>query len=298
MPQVRANGIDIEYESFGAESDPALLLIMGFSGQLTLWREEMCRELAGKGYRVIRFDNRDVGKSTHLIDKGVPDIQGLMVKVMSGEKPAVAYTLEDMADDAAGLLDALGIKSAHIAGASMGGMIAQLFALRHPGKTKSLISIMSTTARPGLPPAKPEAMAALMTPPASSSREDRIAGALRTWKALGSPGFAATEAELMADAVLNTDRVPYEPTGVARQMAAILVAAPRHESLKSLRAPALVIHGADDPIIPREAGEDTAACIPGAKLIIVPGMAHDFTPKLTPVYVRHIGDFIDGVEGR
>ncbi len=296
MPQVRANGIDIEYESFGRDADPAILLIMGFGAQMTMWRTEMCEALAARGFRVIRFDNRDIGKSTHLMDKGAPDMAGLMMKVMTGQPTDAPYTLEDMADDAAGLLTALGIERAHIVGASMGGMIAQIFALRRPGRTKSLVTIMSTTGRRDLPPAKPEAMAALMTPPASPAREDRIAAALRTWRAIGSPGFAATDAELLADAARDVDRAPFEPTGVARQMAAILSASPRHEALKAVRAPTLVLHGADDPLIPKAGGEDTAASIPGAELVLVPGMGHDFTAKLTPVYVDNIGGFVSRVE--
>lgn len=298
MAQVRANGIDIEYESFGKESDPAVLLIMGFGGQLTLWQTSFCEQLAAKGFRVIRFDNRDVGKSTHFIEAGVPDIAALMGALATGAPVTAPYTLDDMAADAAGLLNALGIKQAHIVGASMGGMIAQLVAINHPDKTKSLTSVMSTTGNRTLPPGKPEAMAALMTPPASPGREDRIAASINTWKVLGSPGFPATEAELRKNAERDADRVAYEPTGVARQMAAIVAAQPRNEKLKGVKAPTLVLHGADDPIIPSPAGEDTAASVPGAQLTIVPGMAHDFTELLTPVYLKHIGDFVQKVEGR
>jgi pimeloyl-ACP methyl ester carboxylesterase len=298
MAQVRANGMDIEVESFGRESDPAVLLVMGFGAQLTLWRESFCEGLAAKGLRVIRFDNRDVGKSTHLMDAGAPDIAALMAAAAQGQPLKTPYVLDDMAADAAGVLDALGIGRAHIVGASMGGMIAQLVATNHPDKTRSLVSIMSTTGRRDLPPGKPEAMAALMTPPASPAREDRIAAAINTWRVLGSPGYAATDAELRAGAERDADRAPYEPTGVARQMAAILASPPRNDKLKALRTPALVLHGADDPIIPYQCGEDTAASIPGAELIIVPGMGHDFTEALTPVYVKHVGDFVLRVEAR
>lgn len=298
MPQIRANGIDIEYESFGKDSDPAVLLIMGFGGQLTLWQTSFCEQLAAKGFRVIRFDNRDVGKSKHFLEAGVPDIGALMVALQTGAPVNSPYSLDDMAADAAGLLDALNIKQAHIVGASMGGMIAQLVALNHPDKTKSLTSVMSTTARPGLPPGTPEAMGALMAPPATSGREDRIAASLNTWKVLGSPGFPATPEELRKNAERDADRVPYEPTGVARQMAAIVAAPPRHERLTGLKAPTLVLHGKDDPIIPYPCGEDTAKCVPGAELVVVPGMAHDFTELLTPVYLKHIGDFVQKVEAR
>src|ERR1700743_1751803 len=175
MPQIRANGIDIEYERFGRDSDPAILLIMGLAVQLIMWPVAFCEGLAAKGFRVIRFDNRDIGKSTHLSQLGAPNIPETMMKVMSGQTVVPPYTLDDMAKDSVSLLDALGIKRAHIVGASMGGMIAQIVAAKYPEDTISLTSIMSTTGRRDLPQATPEVMGALMTPPASDSREDRIA---------------------------------------------------------------------------------------------------------------------------
>jgi pimeloyl-ACP methyl ester carboxylesterase len=296
MPQVRANGIDIEYETFGSDGDPVILLIMGLGGQLTLWPETFCKSLAARGFRVIRFDNRDAGKSTHLIDAGAPDIGALMAKLMSGQPAQSPYTLDDMANDAVALLGALSVERAHIVGASMGGMIAQLVAAQHPAVTTSLVSIMSSPGRPGLPPGRPEAMAALMTPLPTNSREDRIVASMKTWRIIGSPGYPATDAELRADAERDIDRIPFEPTGMARQMAAILVGPPRNDILKSVTAPALVIHGADDPLVPVEAGQDTAASIPGAELIVVPGMGHDVTVALTPILEKHVGDFVARVE--
>ncbi len=298
MPQIRANGLDVEYESFGRAENPAILLIMGFAAQMTMWPEALCEGLADRGFRVIRFDNRDVGKTTHLAHFGMPNISEAMAAAMSGRPVNAAYTLEDMAADAVGLLDALDIADAHIVGASMGGMIAQLTAIHHPQKTRSLTSIMSTTAKRELPPAKPEAMAALMTPPASEAREDRIAQGVKSWRVIGSPGYAATEAELRARVEAAVDRVPYDPAGIARQMTAIISAAPRNDALGKVRAPALVIHGADDPLIPVEGGKDTAASIPGAQFVIVPGMAHDFTDALVPVYLKHIGDFASAVDAK
>jgi pimeloyl-ACP methyl ester carboxylesterase len=296
MPRVRANGIEIEYESFGRESDPVVLLIMGLGGQLTLWPESFCKGLAARGFRVIRYDNRDIGKSTHFVEAGVPDIPALMSRAMTGQTVETPYALIDMANDAAGLLDALGVERAHIVGASMGGMIAQLVAAHHPTRTRSLTSIMSSTGRRDLPPGKPEAMAALMTPPAGESREDRIAASMRTWRIIGSPGYAATDAELRADAERDIDRAPYEPTGTPRQLAAIMAAPPRNDVLKTVTAPSLVIHGADDPLVPVEAGRDTAAAIPGATLIVVPGMGHDFTARLAPVLEKYVGEFVAGVK--
>jgi pimeloyl-ACP methyl ester carboxylesterase len=167
VPQVRANGIDIEYESFGRVGDPLILLIMGFAAQLIFWPEALCQGLAVKGFRVVRFDNRDIGKSTHLPGLPAPDPRALMTEVMAGNPPDVPYTLDDMAEDAIGLMDALGVERAHIVGASMGGMIAQLAAINHPNRTKSLVSIMSTTGRRGLPPGNRETLSVLFRPPES-----------------------------------------------------------------------------------------------------------------------------------
>ncbi|HWA90753.1 MAG TPA: alpha/beta hydrolase [Rhizomicrobium sp.] len=295
MPKVRANGIDIEYESFGRKGDPAILLIMGFAAQLTMWQTALCEALARKGFRVVRFDNRDIGLSTHLSHLPAPNPAELFARRLAGEAVEVPYALDDMAADAAALLAALEIDKAHIVGASMGGMIAQLVAINHPDATASLISIMSTTGRPDLPPGKPEAMAALMTPPKSDSREDRIAAGLNVVKVLGSPAFPDPDAVLLAAVTGAVDRAPYDPAGVARQMGAIVAAPPRNEKLAGVRAPSMVLHGVDDPIIPIEAGRDTAASIPGAKLVEVPGMAHDFTEALVPVYLKHIGDFVASV---
>ncbi|HEY8949400.1 MAG TPA: alpha/beta hydrolase [Rhizomicrobium sp.] len=296
MPQVKANGINIEYESFGRESDPVILLIMGFSAQMTMWPAALCQGLAAKGFRVIRFDNRDIGLSTHLSQLGTPNIGEAMMKAMTGQPVEAPYLLDDMAKDATGLLDALGIKRAHIVGASMGGMIAQIVAAKYPEHTISLTSIMSTTGKRDLPQAKPEAMAALTTPPASDSREDRIVQGIKTWRVIGSPGYVATDAELRATVEAAVDRSPYDPVGIGRQLLAIVASPPRNDILKNVKAPAQVIHGEADPLVPMEGGKDTAASIPGAKLHLVPGMAHDFTNALVPVYLKLIGDFVQGVE--
>jgi pimeloyl-ACP methyl ester carboxylesterase len=181
----------------------------------------------------------------------------------------------------------------------MGGMIAQLVAHNHPGKTRSLTSIMSSTGRPGLPPGKPEAMAVLTQAPENLERETRIAHAMKIWRIIGSqPIFAADDAELRAQAEREVDRVPYYPQGAARQLVGILASPPRHDILKNVKAPALVIHGGDDPLVSVEGGKDTAASIPGARLKIIPGMGHDFTSKLVPVYLREIADFTAEVDAR
>ena len=296
MPQARANGIAIEYESFGRQSDPTILLIMGFAAQLVMWPVALCEGLAARGFRVIRYDNRDAGKSTHLSKLGAPNPMEAMMKRVAGETVTAPYALDDMAQDAASLLGELGVGSAHIVGASMGGMIAQLVAAKHPEHTRSLTSIMSTTGRADLPPGKPEAMAALTTPPASDSREDRIAAGLRVAHELGSPGFKATEEEMRKTVEAAVDRVPMDNDAVARQLMAIVAAPARNDLLKTVKAPSQVIHGADDPILTIEGGKDTAEAIPGAKLHVVPGMAHDFAPKLVPIYIQLIGDFAQSVE--
>jgi pimeloyl-ACP methyl ester carboxylesterase len=299
MPQVKANGLSFEYESFGRESDPAILFIMGFAAQMTLWPVELCTGLASRGYRVVRFDNRDIGLSQKLDSLGMFNPAEAFMKAASGQAIPHPYLVTDMANDAAGILTALGIDKAHIVGASMGGMIAQTVAANHPAKTLSLISIMSTTGRPGLPPGKPEAMAALTTPPANLERETRIAHAMHTWRVLGSqPVYAATDVELRAIAEREVDRSPYYPTGMARQLVAVLASGPRNEMLKKVKAPTLVIHGADDPIIPLECGKDTADSIAGARLKVVPGMGHDFTQKLVPVFLREIADFVSEVDAK
>jgi pimeloyl-ACP methyl ester carboxylesterase len=296
MPTVHANGLDIEYESFGRDGDPAILLIPGFASTLISWPDSLCDGLAAKGFRVIRFDNRDIGRSTHLTALGQMNLAAMIAKVEAGETVASPYSLDDMAADAAALLTALGVDRAHIAGASMGGMIAQLFALNHPQRAKSLISIMSTTQRRGLPNGKPEAFAAIVTPPASPSREDRIARGLAVWRVIGSPGYPPTDQELLAFVTRNIDYAPYDPPGIGRQMAAVLAAPPRHERLTTLKIPALVIHGADDPLIPASGGEDVARSVPGAELLIVPGLGHDFTEAAVPIYLKAIGDFAGKVE--
>ncbi|WP_425063550.1 alpha/beta fold hydrolase [Pyruvatibacter mobilis] len=295
MPQAEANGLSIEYETFGDRANPALLLIMGVGCQLIMWPEDLCQGLADKGFFVIRYDNRDIGLTTKMDDAGAPDIMAALTAQLSGEPVKAPYSLDDMADDAAALLKTLGIDRAHIVGASMGGMIAQLVAIRHPEVTKSLTSIMSTTGNPDLPAAKDEAMGALLTPPADTSRESLIAQGVTMWKVIGSPKYPATEEELTTLAARNVDR-SICPEGFGRQVLAILSAPARNEALAKLSVPAMVLHGADDPLVPVEGGKDTAAAIPGARLEIIDGMAHDFTQALVPVYLDKIGGFVSQVE--
>jgi pimeloyl-ACP methyl ester carboxylesterase len=290
MPRARANGIDIAYESLGRDGDPAILLIHGLNTPLTGWPDSLCDGLVARGFRVVRFDNRDVGRSTFFPELGTPDIAGMMATLAAGGRVHPPYPLDAMADDAVGLLDALGIGRAHIAGASMGGAIAQLVALDHPDRTVSLVSIMSTTGRRDVAQPKPEALAALTAVPASPSRADRLATAVAAVKAI-SGSAPQSDDELIGYLGRSIDYTPYDPDAAARQFAAALAAPPRNERLGRLDIPALVIHGAEDPIAPPAFGEDTARSIPGAKLLMVPGMGHDFKEALMPVWIEAIGDF-------
>ncbi|MFZ3035185.1 MAG: alpha/beta hydrolase [Parvibaculum sp.] len=283
MAQVQANGISVEYETFGDKANETVLLIMGLGGQLTVWPLEFCQELVSRGFYVVRFDNRDIGLSTKFDEAGMPDMAAIFGALVSGKPANAPYSLDDMAADAVGVLDALEIEAAHIVGASMGGMIAQLVAINHPEKTMSLTSIMSTTGNPALPQAKPEAMEVLMTPAPEGDIEAAIARGMNAWKVIGSPGFS-TDDDLLREWVSRDVNRSLYPVGVARQMAAIVANGDRREKLKKLNVPAVVVHGADDPLVPVEGGKDTAANIPGAELRIVPGMGHDFPLGLVQIF--------------
>ena len=271
--KAQANGVELEYETFGEASNPALLLIMGLGAQMTHWPEAFCEKLAERGFHVIRYDNRDVGFSTKLDHEPVPE----MADIIMGKAKA-PYSLDDMAADAAALLDALKIEKAHIVGASMGGMIAQLFAANHPEKTLSLVSIMSTTGNPAVPPATPEAMAALTNRlPADTPIELMVDNAVKVQTAIGSPAHNYDTPEERARLRKAIERSVY-PAGFGRQMAAIIANGDRREKLKGVKAPTAVIHGEVDPLVRPEGGHDTAASIENAELIIVPGMGHDLPP--------------------
>lgn len=291
MPRVHANGIELEYETFGRAEDPALLLVMGLGAQMILWHEEFCDALAARGLHVVRFDNRDVGRSTWLEEAGMPDVLAALAATGQGQPVRAAYQLRDMAADAAGLLDALDIAAAHVAGASMGGMIAQTLAIEHPTRVRTLTSIMSTTGHPDLPAATPTAMAALLTP-APTEREAAIERSVELWRTIGSPGYPVDEDEIRAQAARAFDRGA-NPAGVARQLVAILASGHRRDALGAVRAPTLVIHGADDPLIPEAAGRDTAASVPDADLLLIEGMGHDLPralwPRIVDAIAKHAG---------
>ena len=276
MPNVTANGIQIEYDTFGDSSSPAILLIAGNGAQIYFWDVEFCELLVKKRLFVIRFDNRDAGLSTKFDEAGIPDFQATIKAAMAGRPVESAYSLDDMADDAACLLNALGIKKAHICGASMGGMIAQVIAYRHPKHVLSLTSIMSTTGNPDLPQGKPEALAAVLAP-APAKREEYVEHMMNVWRRIWSPGFPFEEARARTFIENSYDR-SYYPQGAVRQNIAIIASGDRRSLLSTIAVPTLVIHGADDPLIPVEGGKDTAQVIPGARIFIINGMGHDM-PK-------------------
>ena len=279
MPRAQANGIELEYDTFGNATDPALLLIMGLGAQMTAWDEAFCTLIADQGFHVIRFDNRDVGLSTRT-DGPTPDV----VAAMTGDTASVTYLLDHMADDAAGLLDALGIAKAHIVGASMGGMIAQEFAINHPDKTLSLCSIMSTTGDRSVGQATPEAMGALMATPATD-RDGAIANGIAAGRILSPVHF--DEAKAAKRAGESFDRAFY-PKGMARQLVAIMASPDRTAALANVAAPTLVIHGGPDPLVTVSGGEATAKAVPGAELLIFEDMGHDLPEPRWPEIVGAI----------
>jgi pimeloyl-ACP methyl ester carboxylesterase len=288
MPRAKSNDIEIEYESFGDPSHETILLIMGLGAQLTQWPVALCNELVTRGYRVIRFDNRDTGLSSRIERGSFFNFPESFASVMAGAPSFVPYTLGDMADDAVGLMDALGIEKAHIVGASMGGMIAQLIAADYPERVLSLTSIMSSSGNPMLPHPKPRVLAQIMSPAPSASNFDAIvARGIKTYRAIGSPKFPTDEGTLRKWVTRDAKRA-YYPAGVLRQIAAVMTNGDRRPKLRRIVAPTVVLHGEDDPLVPVEAGRDTAANIDDAELRVVPGMGHDIPLRLVGVFADAI----------
>jgi len=265
----KVGDIEICFETFGDPDDPALLLVMGLGTQMIAWPEPFCRLLAERGFHVIRYDNRDVGRSTHMRRLRPPSIRQLLVR----DKRAARYSLADMAADGIGILDHLGIERAHVAGASMGGMIAQTMAARHPDRVLSLASIMSNTGHrwkgtPGL-----RVYPIFIRRPAAD-REGAIASTVSVYRLIGSPGFPFDEERTRAAAELSYER-GYDPAGAARQLAAILAAGDRTSELRRITAPTVVIHGTRDRMVRPSGARATAAAIPGAEIVMIDGMGHD-----------------------
>jgi pimeloyl-ACP methyl ester carboxylesterase len=276
MPRAKSNGIELEYDTFGRASDRPLLLIMGLGAQMLQWDERFCEALAARGQYVIRFDNRDVGLSTKFDHAGIPNLAVLMQP--GADRSGVPYTLDDMADDAAGLIDALGLGSAHVFGSSMGGMIAQTVAYRHAAKTRSLVSLYSSTGNPKLPPAKPEAMAVLMAP-RPNDRAGAVEATVRAAQVTSGPAYPIAEDYLRARAERMYDR-SFTPTAAARHLAAVTAHGNRVPRLAGITAPTLVIHGTADPLVSVEGGRDTARSIPAAELWEIEGLGHGIPPAL------------------
>ncbi|OBX19349.1 alpha/beta hydrolase [Erythrobacter sp. QSSC1-22B] len=289
MPTVTANGVEIHYEEQGDPANPAMLLIMGFGAQLTLWPDELVEGLANRGFRVIRYDNRDVGLSQKFTGHKPPGParQVLMGKI--GLKPKVPYTLADLADDAAGLLDALDIAKAHIVGASMGGMIAQHVAARHPDRCLSLTSIFSTTGNPKLPSAKKEALDALTKRPESTEEAVLVEHGKYLARTIGSPAYPTPDDRLHERTQASIRRSLY-PEGPTRHLAAILHDGDRRKMLREIDLPTLVLHGEADPLVPVEGGRDTAATIRGARIKTIPGWGHDLPLELVDEIADEIAD--------
>lgn len=290
--QGAVNGISITFEDKGPRDAPVILLVMGLGGQLTLWPDEFVDALNARGFRTIRYDNRDVGLSTRFDAAGVPNLKWMFVKSLLRLPVRSAYSLADMAADGVALLDHLGIARAHIVGVSMGGMISQHIAARYPDRVLSLTSVMSTTGNPRLPRAQKEAMQVLTSRPMSGDPEDLIAYSVRAAKVIGSPGYPPDEERLQRRVRSDFERGWY-PQGVARQMAAIVADGDRRPMLKSIGASTLVIHGEGDPLVPLAGGRDTADNIPGARLLTIPGMGHDLPLGL----VDTLADAIAGHAG-
>jgi pimeloyl-ACP methyl ester carboxylesterase len=272
--------LDIYYEDMGDPNDPAVLLIMGLGAQLLLWRKEFCEKLVAQGLRVIRYDNRDVGLSTKVTGRhtGAP-LAPRMVRSFLGLRSPALYTLEDVADDAAALLDHLGIDRAHIVGASMGGMIAQVFAARHKVRTKTLAIIFSSNNQPLLPPPGAKQLLAVLQKPKESSREAIIQNAIRVTRITGSPGYPAPEEQILAEASEGYDR-SYYPAGVGRHFAAILGSGSLLRYDRQISVPTVVIHGKADKLMRPFGGRAIARAITGARLVLFDGMAHDLPREL------------------
>jgi pimeloyl-ACP methyl ester carboxylesterase len=285
---VRANGLTLCYDAFGEEEQPPVVLIMGMGAQMIGWDDEFCRQLAAQGLFVVRFDNRDAGRSTRFDHAGTPDVMAAMTRAWLGIPVQAPYLLQDMALDVVGLLDALDIRRAHLVGASMGGTIAQTVALRHPERMLSLTSIMSTTGDRDLPHPKPWALSALMKP-TPAALDDYVEHYVRTWRMLRGDRFPEEDERDRARAVRNYAR-GLNPAGGARQLAAILASGSRRQALRRVSSPTLVIHGDADPLVPLAAGRDTAASIPGAELLVLPGMGHALPKQLWPRIVDGIVD--------
>jgi pimeloyl-ACP methyl ester carboxylesterase len=284
--KVGPSKIDIAYQRLGKTDAPAMLLIMGIAAQSIHWPDEFCQALVNRGFQVIRFDNRDSGLSTHLADAQPPNLPA----VLGGDLSSVSYTLSEMAADAAGLLDALGIGKAHVVGASMGGAIAQTMAIEHPDRVLSLTSMMSTTGNMAVGQASPEVLRELFGGPLATTRDQVIQQRVLASRIVGSPAYPADEDEVAAKAGRAYDRA-HDPIGNARQAVASVASGDRTQRLRNLKVPALVIHGRADRMCDVSGGRATAEAIPGAELVLIEGMGHDIPAALRSQLAERIAEF-------
>lgn len=283
---VSANGLQITYDSFGDPANPPVILIMGLATQMIHWSDQFCELLASKQLYVIRFDNRDIGKSSWLSDKPVPSKWDFIGNVLFNKKLDAPYLLDDMADDTLALMDALNIEKAHLVGASMGGMIAQCLALKYPNRVSSLTSIMSTTGDRSLPRAKAK-LAAKLIKPIAHEVERYVAQSLDIWLILHGEHFPF-DRENVEKLIRSSRQRGFNPAGVSRQLSAIIDSPDRTSALQTLQIPSLIIHGDIDPLVPVECGIATANAIPDAKLTILEGMGHTLPMQLWPKIVDDI----------
>ena len=296
MPQIDANGIKLEYEVTGDPAAPPVLLVMGLGAQLTRWPEPFYRGLTDAGFHVIRYDNRDVGRSTRMERAGSPPLASAVLRAALGLPVQAPYTLADLTADAVGLLDALGIATAHVIGVSMGGMIGQMLAAHHARRVRALVSIMSTSGHRGLPqPSVGLRMALIRRPNAQGDREQRIAGAIALYRRIASPGYPPDEKLLYEQVARDVDR-GYYPPGLRRQLLAILASGSRAPILGQIAAPTLILHGAEDPLVPVAAAHDLQRRIRGSQLEVFPGMGHDLPRALVPTFIAKIVDHLRRAE--
>ena len=281
MTTHKVHGIDLYCDSFGDHNTAVILLIAGLGTQMIRWPVLFCETLVARGYRVIRFDNRDAGCSSHFTGYPAPDFAALAAALATGQRPSVPYTLHDMANDAIGLLDVLGIEHAHLVGRSMGGMIAQIAASKYPKWVMSLTSIMSSTGNPSLPSASQEVMT-MLTRRAPNPLEDEagfLEHSLAFARRIASPGYPFDE-DAQRALILEETRRAYDPTGFGRQIAAIAAAGDLRPLLAKITAPSLIVHGTDDLLVPVACGKDTASSINGSELMLIDGMGHDLPSSL------------------
>ncbi len=293
--KVKANGIEIEVEDSGGEGRPVVLLIMGLNMQLIAWPDNFVQALVDAGFRVVRHDNRDAGLSRQFDEAGTSNLLWQSLRYRFGLPVQSAYGLQDMAEDALGVLDALGIRRAHVVGASMGGMIAQRLAATAPQRVASLVSLISSSGARGLPGPRGDVVALMMRRPAGRDEASLVAHSARLVRLIAGPAYPPDEAALR-ERLTRALRRAYRPRGLMRQIAAVAADAGRERLLPRIACPTLVLHGDADPLVPIACGRDTARRIPGARFVAIPGMGHDLTPQLAEVLLPHMVPFLQAAE--